>query len=204
MKLLIKIAKILVSTALTVYLLTLIFTGSYHYSWSALDAFHGGNSLTQFFGFLVKAFFALTIWVVGFFLYFGSQRIKKINALLYFPLLTTVALFSFIYSAVTVEPEWNRSLKMQICAKAQDDGMELTFDDLTKEEYDFINSKRKWLPEIPVESKTIRIHYFRDDFLGDFDLNIWLTLNSDTPLDTLKYPDWGYDGTYYYYNAFQQ
>ena len=197
----VEILKIIGLSAL-VGVLVLFFSRSNHFSCSALEAFDNESSIELFFDFIKKSLIALGIWLIGLISYFLIKKKKPISVLLFFPLLTVISLQSFIVSAVTREPETNRVQKENVCAKSTDDGLVLTFLNLSKEEYDFINSKTKWLPAIPIESEIINIEYYRDDFLGDFVLNIELKLKPEGRLDTIEYPKWKFDGTTYHYKKF--
>lgn len=203
MRLLIEILKIIGLSTL-VGILVLFFSKSNHFSCSALEAFDNESSLALFFDFIKRMLIAFGIWLIGLISYFIIKKRRPINLLIFFPLLTIISLHSFITAAVSGAPEVvNRTQKENVCAKSTDDGMLLTFLNLNKDEYDFINSKTKWLPAVPVESAIINIQYYRDDFLGDYDLNIELKLKSEERLDTIEYPKWKFDGTNYHYNEFQ-
>lgn len=179
--------------------LIIYFTKSGHFRCSALDVFSDESSIYSFFEILKTVLIAIGIWTIGLILFYMLKQIKKISILLYFPLLTVIALHSFIIKASTREPEENRLLKQEVCSKSTDDGMLLNFYGLNKEEYDFINSKSQWLPSVPSESEIINIEYFRDGFVGDYDLQIELKLRSEEKLDSIKYPDWTFDGTVYHF-----
>lgn len=203
MKLIVEILKI-IGLSVTVGLSVLFFSKSNHFSCSALNAFDNESSIVLFFNFIKEMLIAFGIWFIGLITYFIIKKKKRISLFLYFPLLTVISLHSFIVTAATREPEENRTLKQQICSKSTDDGMILTFLDLNKDEYDFINLKTKWLPVVPIGSEIINIEYYRDDFLGDYDLKIELKLRSEERLDTLKYPKWTFDGTTYHYEEFKK
>jgi hypothetical protein len=196
MKLFIEILKIIGLSVVT-GLIILYLTKNNHISCSALDAFSNEASIALFFDFLKTMLIAFVIWVVGLIIYFVLRKKKKINLLLYFSLLTTISLYSFMVKTVTRQPEENRQLKQEICEKATDDGMMLNFLNLNKAEYDFINSKTKWLPIIPELSESVDINYWRDDFFGEYSLKIELTIPIGQTLDSISYPKWTFNGKKY-------
>ncbi len=202
MKLFTELLKIIGLSTL-VGILILFFSKSNHFSCSALETFDNESSFTLFFDFLKSMLIAFGIWLIGLISYFMIKKKRPINLLIFFPLLTIISLHSFITVAVTRALEVNRNQKENICAKSTDDGMLLTFRNLNKNEYDFIHSKTKWLPTIPLEPNIINIEYYRDEFLGDYDLSIELILKPEERLDTIEYPKWKFDGTNYHYNEFQ-
>jgi hypothetical protein len=199
MKLFVKFLKIICLSA-AIGFIVLLLSKSNHFNCSALDAFD--NDFVFFFVLIKRLLVALGIWLIGLIAYFLIKKEKRISLLLYFSLLTIISLHSFIIAAFTREPERNRSLKQQICNKSTDDGMMLTFLNLDKDEYDFINSKKKWLPAVPNTTEIINLTYYRDEFLGDYDLIIDLKLRLDERIDTLKYPKWTFDGKIYHYREF--
>jgi len=196
MKLFIEILKI-IGISVATGLIILYFTKNNHFSCSALDAFSNEPSIALFFDFLKTILIAFGIWIVGLILYFALRKKKKINLLFYVSLLTTISLYSFMVKAVTRQPEGNRKLKQEICEKSTDDGMMLNFLSLNKAEYDFINSKTKWLPTIPEVSESVDINYWRDDFFGEYSLIIELTIPIGQTLDSITYPKWTLNGRKY-------
>jgi len=198
MKKLIELFKI-VGTSTVVGFFIIFFTRSNHMHCSALDAFIVESSIEVTIN-LIKVFFLIVlIWITGLIAYFFIKIKKQVNTFLYFSILTAIAFHFFIFKAITRQPEENRELKQEICRKSSDDGMMLNFKKLNKTEYDFINSKRKWLPTIPPESKSVEIEYYRDNFLGDYHLQIHLTLKEGEQLDTTKHKKWKlYEKRYYY------
>jgi hypothetical protein len=202
MKLFLEILKIIgLSTVVGFLVYCLIL--STDFSCSALDTFYNESVYEHFFHILKKLLIAFGIWISGIIIYFKIKKKKLINLLVFISLLTILSLYSFIIKAVSRIPDKNKELKQEVCRKSTDDGMWLEFNNLSKIEYDFINSKNKYLPSVPEESDTINIKFYRDSFLGDFDLNIELKLKPDESLDTIKYPNWYFDGKIYHFNDFQ-
>jgi hypothetical protein len=196
MRLFLEILKI-IGVSVATGLAILYFTKNNHISCSAIDAFSNEPSLALFFDFLKTILIALGIWIVGLIIYFVIRKKKKIKLLFYFSLLTTISLHSFIVKATTRQPEENRKLKQEVCSKSNDDGMMLNFLNLNKTEYDFINSKTKWLPTIPEVSESVDINYWRDDFFGEYSLIIELTIPIGQKLDSIAYPKWTLNGRKY-------
>lgn len=198
MKRFIEILKIM-TISIVMGIIVLIVTKSHYISCSGLEVFNKSSSYASMFGIGV----AFGIWIIGFILYYSIKKKKKIYLLIYFPLLTIISLHQNISEVVHREPEKDRAIKQQICNKSSDDGMMLIYLNLDKTEYDFINSKSKWLPEVPLGAKEININYYRDDFLGDFSLKIELRLKKGERLDVNKFPEWILNGSTYSYQRFQ-
>jgi hypothetical protein len=201
MKGLIEFLKIVGTTAI-VGIVILFFTKDNHFSCGALDAFSNESA-----GWLFVAFktvlIVLTIWIVGLLAYFIMGVLNRINTFLYFAILTTMALHYFIFKAIVRSPEEHRELKEVICNKSSDDGMELEFIKLTKIEYDYVNSKTKWLPAVPDNTETIDVKYFRDDFFGEYHLEVELSLPKEVRIDSAKFSEWKLQENKYVYVRFQ-
>ena len=194
--------KIIGTSAIVAFSIILL-TKNNHFSCSALDAFSSNSSFIIIFKAIHLLAIAIGIWIAGLIVFLFIRKKKEINIYLYFTLITTLSLSQLIWFAIGRIPEENRQLKEQICEKSSDDGMQLRFRKLTKDEYDFINSETKWLPEVPNQTKQINIDYFRDDFLGDFDLKIELELIENKSVDSLNFPNWTKRNGKYYYEDFQ-
>ncbi len=189
MKYLVRLLKIIGVSVLTAFVILLL-TRNNHINCSALNTFSGESSIGLFFDFLKTVLIGFGIWIVGIVIYFLIKKKKQINLYIFFSLLTIFSLHSFIITALMRAPEKSRELKQGICNKSTDDGMMLNFNQLKKDEYDFINLKTNRLPTIPKEADSINISYFRDDLLGDYHLIIEMILPSEQELDTLEYPKW--------------
>ena len=115
------------------------------------------------------------ILIAGFVIYFKLQKSRKINLILYFAILSVIISIPNIKEIYKECFDSNKYIKERICEKSTDDGMLCEFTALTFDEYTFI-TKDSWLPNIPDDSKNIPIHYYRDDFLGDYNLiiTIWI------------------------------
>jgi hypothetical protein len=145
---------------------------------SALSAFQP-NSIKDFFRALQLFGLLFLVLVIGFVIYFRLLRTKRINFSLYFMILSLIVSYPSIKGIYNNLVDKDRDIKARICEKSIDDGMLCTMKDLNYEEYLFV-SKHSWLPPISDLSKNISIEYFRDDFIGDYNLiiNIWIPENS--------------------------
>jgi len=199
MKILTELIKILGITVIVGLIIIVISTQGEHFSCSALDTFSGESSINEFKTLLI----AIVIWITAFTAYLFIRKNKNINQILYFAILTTIALHSPIINKIKRPLEEHRKLKEKICEKASDDGTLVNFEKLTKSEYDFINSKTNWLPSIPEKSKAINIEYIGDDFLGDYHLKIELALMQGAKIDSTKYPKWKLNGNIFFYEESQ-
>jgi len=202
MKTIINILKI-VGTSIVIGIFILFVTKSNHFSCPALEIFSNESSFSLMIEAIKMLFLSIGIWLIGLILFLIVRKKKKINIYLYFTIITIITLSPLIYNAIKRSPERNRSLKEEICKKGNDDGMMLTFKQLNKKEYNFINSETNWLPSIPNETKSINIDYYRDDFLGDFDLNIELELEENEKIDLVNFPGWTSDKGKLYYQDYQ-
>jgi len=193
----------IIGTSVIVGVSILWLSKSDNYSCTALDAFSSESS----FGLMIKAFKLLVIgvgiWILGLIGFFVIRRKRRLNIYLFFTVITALSLSPIISLAINRTPEKNRQLKEIVCSKSEDDGMQLNFKELTKEEYDFVNSETNWLPQIPKNSKSINIDYYRDDFLGDFHLTIELELPNNEKIDSLNFPKWFQSNGKYYYEDYQ-
>jgi len=199
MKVLIELIKIIAVTIIVGYLILNLTQNDYVYC-EAIDEF--SNSSIGIFDYLGVILLAFIIWIAGFVIYFLIKKKKKLNIYLYFSILTLIAFHSFIYNEFTRAPEQDREIKIRICEKSTDDGMQLNIKKLNKNEYDYIN-KTNWLPSLPNETKSVNVKYYRDHFLGDFHLIIDLEIPLGQKLDTTVYSKWTFNGKTYRFEEYQ-
>jgi len=135
-----------------------------------------------------------------------AQRLKRflvkkklVRWYLYFSILTILSLHTFFIAAFSREPVEPNVLVQQVCNKSTDDGSELEFKNLTKEEYSFINAKTNWLPSIPDESQSVNVFYYRELLFSDYKLRVNFALKGNEPLDSIEYPGWKLVGKSYRY-----
>lgn len=193
----------IIGISVAVGLAILFLSRNDHFSCSAIDAFSNKSS----FSLLFKAFkllsIAIGVWIAGLIAFLIIRQKKKINIYIYFTLITTLSLSPVILIVINRHPEENRQIKEHICSKGTDDGMQLSFQKLTKDEYHFINAETNWLPELPGQTKYINIDYYRDDFIGDFHLKIEIELIENGTIDSIRFPKWKNSDNRYYYEDYQ-
>ncbi len=103
--------------------------------------------------------------------------VSRINVYIFFTLVSLILSAPIITDIITKFANPNPKIAKQICLKSEDDGMNLTMNSLDFKEYSYVRElSNNWLPELPQESFNIHILYYRDDFIGDFDLNIIINL----------------------------
>jgi hypothetical protein len=129
------------------------------------------------------------ILVVGSISYVFISKKKKINIILYFVILSIITSSYFIREIYLKIIDHNKEIKTRICEKSTDDGMTCKMKGLTIEEYNFIPNK-SLLPKIPDFSEKININFYRDDFLGDYNLTIRILIPKNMILDSIKNPGW--------------
>lgn len=159
-------------------------------SCSAVDAFLGEASFHRIINFYKHVIFAVVTWFVGLIIYIFKPKQKPTRYKAYFIFLTTISLAPVMKNSYDNHSTLKPDLVNSICQKSSDDGMEARYKNLSKREYDYLNTKRHRLPEIPEETESVSIYYVRDDFFGEFDLNITLKLNSNSILDSTNYKGW--------------
>lgn len=160
-----------------------------HASCSQLHAFDGGSSFVEAFtGFLLMIF----IFIIGLITYFIIRMWVTVNPIIYFVFITIIASHDIsinIYNNL-VTKDVDRVIKTSICNKSSDDGMECEFKKLNIEEYNYIQHNNKWLPIAPSTTQDVTILYYRDDFLGDYNLNIRIKVAQKEKLDSIDFPKW--------------
>lgn len=148
-----------------------------------------GDSLYLFVKSLVLFLVGGLIWTVGYLLFrkFNNapQLVKK-----YFILLTVLASFSLVHSIWTSTFSSDKRLIQSICNKSSDDGMFCTMNRLSFDEYMYLQKKSGWLPQMPSHCENVILNYYRDDFLGDYFLNIWVELPIYPKFDSTQFPQW--------------
>lgn len=175
-------------TSTTVGVLIFLLTKNNHFSCPALEVFNNKSSIDLMIATIKLLATIIVVWFLGLISFLVIRKKKKINIYVYFAIVTTIAFTPLIYKAFIRIPEKNRLIKEEICQKGNDDGMQLILKQLTKNEYNLINSETNWLPVIPNETKNINIDYYRDSFIGDFHLIIELKLNDNETIDLKQYP----------------
>jgi len=175
----------LLTSALLLWVLVSLKEFVTHTGCSALSVFDSGN-LGQSIEILLTF---ILIYVTGFALYLLLVIWFDLKAFPFFILLTLVSSYELtfsIYRDITTTDE-NVAIKKSICEKATDDGMFCKFKNLNLSEYQFLTSGYEWIPQIPTSTQNINIDFYRDDFLGDYNLTI--TIKS-TELDTSILSGW--------------
>lgn len=133
--------------------------------------------------------FLSIIWFIVYVIYYKMSKKRKLNPFLIFGLVSILISFGLIQSIVINITDQNIELKKAICAKAKDDGMMCEINSLSYEEYQFF-SNYGWFPQIPKETEKINIDYYRDDFLGDFILNIEIFIPKNETIDSIELKEW--------------
>lgn len=153
----------------------------------ALSVFES-TTIKDFFNAIVLLGFLGLILITGFVICYKLQKSRKVNLILYFTILSLIISIPNIKGIYTDCFDSNKNVKERICDKSTDDGMLCEFAELTFDEYIFI-TKDSWLPKIPNDSKNISVHYYRDNFLGDYNLiiTIWIPEKSTGLIDS---EDW--------------
>ena len=149
-----------------------------------------GDSLFQFLSVLKLLGIMIAIWSAGMILFFSWKKIQRINFFTYFTILSLISAFPIIKSIYYNISDNNEDIKNQICIKANDDGMICTMTSLTLKEYNFIIEDSPWIPKIPYSTNDISINYYRDDFLGDYDLTIKIIVMEARNINPKEYPRW--------------
>ncbi len=96
-------------------------------------------------------------------------KYKRIK-LLYFALLPLI-IFSKQLIAVPGDL-MNHSIAISACDKTTTNGIKTESSNLTLQEYDFLRTKFKLLPELPLTAEYISIAYYSDNFIGDYSLSV--------------------------------
>ena len=157
-------------------------------SCSQIEVFNG-DSLFQSLKFLGFIIIGIGIWFIGYKL---SKRLKFENnqLIFYFIFISLVSTSNIGKKIWKNNFSSSKELIRSICSKSQDDGMMYNANGLSTDEYNYLTDGSGWLPEMPLVSKNIEISYYRDDFLGDYSLNIKIEIPIDESIDSLKYPEW--------------
>jgi hypothetical protein len=82
----------------------------------------------------------------------------------------------------------NRNIRKSICQKSTDDGQIFKVENLKFDEYNFYSNKTSWFPKIPISGDSISIEYYRDDFLGDYSLQI--KMKTTEQIDSKKWKEY--------------
>ncbi len=145
-----------------------------------------GDSLYLFIKSFIVFIIGCLIWTFGYLFFLKFERwhslVKK-----YFILLTILASFPLVNSIWKNSFRSDRQLSQSICSKSSDDGMFCSMNRLSFDEYMYLNKKSEWLPLIPPHSESVIINYYRDDFLGDYSLNMWIDLPVRPKFDSIKF-----------------
>jgi hypothetical protein len=153
--------------------------------------------------FLIKAGIAVILWTLGTLFWSHTRISKRINIYLYFFLVSVFSMSGIIHSALNSPQNTIPEVAVNICNKATGDFQELSFVNLTVEEYNYLNSRDKWMPSIPTVADSLNIEYYHDSFIGDFDLTIDFVLPKGMSLDTLEFSKWTKAGGVYKFNDFK-
>ncbi|MCI5056168.1 MAG: hypothetical protein MRY83_08670 [Flavobacteriales bacterium] len=151
----------------------------------------------------VLSFF--TIFLIGIVLFIVLRKRLKLNIIGYFLILSVFS--SFGISLKIIENFRDRDeFKKNLCDKIQDDGMMCKMNNLNLVEYKFLTKDHNWIPNVPESTEEISIQYFRDDFLGDYDLSITIAVPEKRKIDSSNFPKWnlvGQDSNKFLYNYHQ-
>jgi hypothetical protein len=157
-------------------------------SCSQIDIFKG-DSLFLLLKFLGYAILGFVIWVIG---YKVSKRLKleKHQLILYFIFVSLVSTSNIGMKIWENNFSSSKELIKSICSKSKDSGMIYKANGLTADEYNYLTDGSGWLPKTPIIAKNIEISYYRDEFLGDYSLNIEIEIPANESIDSSKYPKW--------------
>jgi hypothetical protein len=157
-------------------------------SCSQIEVFNG-DLLFQALKFLGFTILGVGIWWIGY-KFFKRLTFEKNQLILYFIFISLVSTSNIGKKIWKNNFSSSKELIRSICSKSQDDGMIYNANRLSAEEYNYLTNESGWLPRIPLDSKNIEISYYRDDFLGDYSLNIKIELPTGESINSLKYPEW--------------
>ena len=73
----------------------------------------------------------------------------------------------------------DESQNIAICQKGTDDGMELTLDKLTPQEYAYITNG-KWPVHLPAGAQSASIDYWRDNWFGEYSIQVHASIPADS------------------------
>ena len=206
MKILREILIILATSALTVFIISLLIKDT-RYVCDSYNAFGNGSSFMDFIDSLTNILIAISTWSLGLLIFMLFKLYLKINSWLFAILLTLVSTPHFIINRFNREPVQHQNLELAICNKATDDGMVLNMNNLTNEEYQHLIEKSgNWLPMLPIPTNKIDVEYYRDGgFIGDFEIIISIPiLTSKAPeIDTVAHPNWQLSDSILEYKEYQ-
>ncbi len=80
---------------------------------------------------------------------------------------------------------YNEKTKVSICNKSISKGLFAESKNLTFEEYEFIRKSCNF-PQIPINSKSIYLKYYEDDFLGDYSTEIHFNIGIKDTFNNIK------------------
>lgn len=170
----------------------------------AVDYFVSNTSDGQdFISFIKHTGLAILLWTIGFLIWSTSKVKKYVNLILYFIILSIGSMSGIIYNSINT-PRIFPVLALNICNKATGDYSDITFKNLEFHEYQFLNARDEWMPNIPRNANSINIDYYHDSFIGDFDLTIDFKLPPGEELDSLEFSGWDKVGDSYRFNEFKQ
>jgi energy-coupling factor transporter transmembrane protein EcfT len=159
-----------------------------HIGCSQLKVFEG-DTLHFILGSLSRLLVIIAIWLSGFFIS-KLAKLRGRNLILFFVFLTLFAAHRPIIAIYKNLTNKNTETIKALCNKSQDSGMICTFKKLTAEEYSFLIKDADSLPFAPISAKSINIRYYRDELLGDYDLNIDLEMPNNDSINTNLFPFW--------------
>lgn len=162
-----------------------------------------GDFLYRLIIFIRNVILGIGIWIIGYLL-FKRIKLNKKQSIIYFVIISLLSTSNTILKIWKSNFSTSSQIVKSICNKSNDDGMVFEAKNLNGIEYNYLIKGGNWLPESPPESKSINIHYYRDEFLGDYTLSVELELPSYITLDLVKYPKWKSRGSNnYYFGGYQ-
>lgn len=129
------------------------------------------------------------IWVAGITIWFLFRRkLKPQNhKRIKFFYFTLLPLFIFYRQLEQVPGDIiHQPVERSICSKTTSNGMTTESKDITLPEYDHLKANFPLLPPLPLTAEKIKISYYTDHFLGDYNLSVQFECDVQEPIDTVS------------------
>ncbi len=164
---------------------------NYGYTCAFLENISG--TIKDDFEFVGHVLLLVIILILGSIIYIIFNKKLKNKAFIYFVILTLFSFGNFgVHHALKIgnTPE-NEILEEILCTKIIDDGMFCEMNNLNQIEYTYLGANGFKMPELPLDiNPRIDVLYFRDNFFGEFTLDINVAIPLKQSIDSLKYPKW--------------
>lgn len=98
------------------------------------------------------------------------SRVKKVRILLW-TIVGSLLAFGHINGTIANVSEQNNRYRVGICAKSSAAGLTSELNRLTLEEYNYLRAT-EFLPLAPSGTKHLSVHFFYDDFFGEYSLQV--------------------------------